>query len=128
MDSLLPRILNKELKESKNLYPRYSASMTDIEIPMPKSYPSVCFCQNRLIHYHSAECQITHITDFPPVRTFSPILRIPPLTDYRTKLVLTAGSFTGRGCVFRPFSTQAMLRPRVRMVCMPSASRAASPG
>ena len=39
--------------------------MTDIEIPMPKSYPSVCFCQNRLIHYHSTECQITHITDSP---------------------------------------------------------------
>ena len=52
-------------KESKNLYPRYSASMTDIEIPMPKSYPSICFCQNRLIHYHSAVCQITYITDSP---------------------------------------------------------------
>ena len=41
-------------KESKNPNPGYSASLTGIEIPMPKSYLSVCFCQNRLIHYHSA--------------------------------------------------------------------------
>ena len=48
---------------SKNLHPRYSASMTGIEISMPESYPSVCFCQNSIIHYHSAECQIAYITD-----------------------------------------------------------------
>ena len=39
--------------------------MTGVEILMPKSYPSVCFCQNSIIHYHSAEYQTTHITDSP---------------------------------------------------------------
>ena len=40
--------------------------MTGVEILMPKSYPSVCFCQNSIIYYHSAECQIAYITDSPP--------------------------------------------------------------
>ena len=70
-DAILDRIIGSDEsvllfeKESKNLNSGYSASMTDIEIPMPKSSPSVCFCQNRIIHYHSAECQITYITDSP---------------------------------------------------------------
>ena len=40
--------------------------MTGIEIHLLKSHLPVCFCQNSIIHYHSAECQIAYITDSPP--------------------------------------------------------------